>query len=239
VLVAAEAAFAEGVRLREDAGSARLQFARAAEEYEELRRRGVNNPALYRNLGHAYLLAGDLPRAILTYRHGLQQVPGNRALQEDLAVARGMVVHGAAGHFGQPPELAPWRPPLSWSVWAVAAALSYAIAWVCWTRWWMTRRRSLLALGTGAFMTALAVAVFAWIETQRAQEEAAHPVVVIATDDVRLRRGDGPHFPARYDTPLNRGVEARLLYRRGDWLQVVLSGGEVGWVPQADAATEP
>jgi hypothetical protein len=30
----------------------------------------------------------------------------------------------------------------------------------------------------------------------------------------------------------NRGVEARLLFARGDWLQIELAGGEVGWVPR-------
>jgi hypothetical protein len=237
VLQAAETAFAEGTRLREDAARARPQFAQAAECYEELRRRGVNSTALYRNLGHAHLLAGDLPRAILAYRHGLQESPGDRALQDDLAAARGLVVYSPPGHFGRPPELASWRLPLSWGAWAALAAVCYAAAWPCWTRWWMTRRSSLLSLGIGAFLAAVAAGTFGWIKAHRIQEEADYPVVVIAADDVRLRRGDGPYFPTRYPTVLNRGVEARLLYRRGDWLQVELSGGEVGWVADTDAVT--
>jgi hypothetical protein len=63
-------------------------------------------------------------------------------------------------------------------------------------------------------------------------------VVVIAADGVLLRKGNGPSFPPRFDTPLNRGVEASLLYRRGDWLQIELSGGEVGWVPAGSAVVE-
>ena len=30
--------------------------------------------------------------------------------------------------------------------------------------------------------------------------------------------------------PVNQGVEARLLFERDGWLQIELSGGEVGWV---------
>src|SRR5262249_34338620 len=55
---------------------------------------------------------------------------------------------------------------------------------------------------------------------------------------VRLRRGGGATSPPRYDTPLNRGVEARLLFARGDWLQVELAGGEVGWVPRRSVLIE-
>ena len=52
------------------------------------------------------------------------------------------------------------------------------------------------------------------------------------------RKGDGLAFPPRYGAPLNRGVEARLLFERGDWLQIELSGGEVGWVPRAYALVD-
>jgi hypothetical protein len=49
---------------------------------------------------------------------------------------------------------------------------------------------------------------------------------------VLLRRGDGLAFPPRYYTPINRGVEARRLFERGGWVQIELSGGEIGWVPR-------
>jgi hypothetical protein len=57
--------------------------------------------------------------------------------------------------------------------------------------------------------------------------------VVIARDGVLLRRGNGVVFPPRYDTPVNRGVEGRLRFERGGWVQIELSGGEIGWVPRA------
>jgi len=47
-----------------------------------------------------------------------------------------------------------------------------------------------------------------------------------------LRTGNGLSYPPRYETPLNQGVEARLLHARGAWLQIELSGGEVGWGPR-------
>jgi hypothetical protein len=47
---------------------------------------------------------------------------------------------------------------------------------------------------------------------------------------VLLRKGDGAAYPPRYETALNKGVEARRLYERRDWSQIELSGGEIGWV---------
>ena len=47
-----------------------------------------------------------------------------------------------------------------------------------------------------------------------------------------LQRGNGTSYPRHPDVPtLPAGLEARVLHRRGDWLQVRLATGEVGWVP--------
>src|SRR5439155_1704350 len=66
------------------------------------RRRGAHNPILYRNLGHAHLLAGELPEAILAYRRGLRLDPANGDLQNGLAAAHSQVLYAPDG-FGRPP----------------------------------------------------------------------------------------------------------------------------------------
>ena len=67
--------------------------------------------------------------------------------------------------------------------------------------------------------------------TERAEQaENARPLVVIIDDGVLLLKGDSEAFPPRYDTTVNRGVEARLLFERNGWLQIELTGGEVGWI---------
>ena len=83
---------------------------------------------------------------------------------------------------------------------------------------------ALIALGLerGQFLTVLAV--------REARNTSTAPLAVIADDGVLLRRGDGLSYPARYETPVNRGVEARVLTERRNWLQIELSGGEIGWV---------
>jgi hypothetical protein len=53
-----------------------------------------------------------------------------------------------------------------------------------------------------------------------------------------LRKGNGEAFPPWFDSGLNRGVEATLLYQRDDWLQIELVSGEVGWVHRRDVVVE-
>jgi hypothetical protein len=227
----AEAAFAEGVRMHEDAAAARPHFRQAAECYEELRRRGAGSPALYRNLGHSWLLAGELPRAVLTYRQGWRRWPFDRGLRGDLADARKQVVLAATSSLGRPPADPLWWPPAAAVPVTAGAAVLYTLACLSVTRWWMTRRTLLLAVGSGALMAAATMGVVAVLEVRGADDARAHPLVVIAEDGVLLRRGDGPHYPPRYaSTPVNHGVEARLLFQRDNWLQIELAGGEVGWI---------
>jgi hypothetical protein len=234
----AEEEFAEGVRLRSSAEKARPHFRAAATYYEELRRRGANNPLLNRNLGNAYLLAGDLPRAVVNYHRGLRLAPADPALRESLARAREMVAYPREGNFGRPPDDArpSWLPALS-PRWLFAGALGlYVLACGCLTRWRMVRRGRILAVGVAALLGAGLLGAALLVE--QAGRETKRPLVVIAEDDVLLRKGNGLTYPPRYETSLHRGVEARLLFVRGGWLQIELAGGEVGWVPRSAGLVE-
>jgi tetratricopeptide (TPR) repeat protein len=229
-------AFERGLARRQKGEKSRALFAEAIADYEELRRRGARNALLERNLGNAHLLAGDLPRAILAYRRGLRLAPADRVLRRNLAHARARVLHLAGSGLGRPPDdLRPaWLLSAPRSLFALAVA-AYACLWACLTRWYMVRRARWLVLAALALVVAAGPALLLVIE---AHLESRRPVVVIAANGVLLRKGHGRSFPPRFDTPLARGVEASLLFQRDGWLQIELSGGEVGWVHADDAVVE-
>jgi hypothetical protein len=232
VAARAEAAFNEGVARKDAAETARPHFHEAARLFDELRRRGASNPDLYRNLGNSQLLAGDLPGAILSYRRGLRLAPADRALRANLAGARELISYPSLGALGrQPPdERPPWLPRVRGDWYLRGAILCYALAWIGFTRWLMTRRGALLGLAAGALALAAVLTLLVVGAAREADADTAYPLVVIADDGVLVRKGDSLAFPPRYDAPVNRGVEARRLFIRGDWLQIELAGGEVGWV---------
>ncbi len=234
VLRQAEEVFAEGVRLREEPEQARPLFRRSADLFEELRRRGAANPALFRDQGNACLLADDLPGAILAYRRGLQLRPNDAALQELLAAAREQVVYKQPGPLARPPVQSrpPWLPRLPLLVGSLLVWAFYTLAWLSLARWRMVRRQSFLLLGLAAITLTALLANVVIVEAAQQHDWEARPLAVIAQDGVLLRKGNGLAYPRRYETPLNRGVEARLLFERGDWVQIELSGGETGWVPR-------
>jgi hypothetical protein len=239
----AEAAFNEGIRLAANRpNDARGCFGCAAALYEKVYDNGAANPALFRNLGNAYILAREndnpqddsLARAILAYRQGLRLDPSDRALQRHLEFARQQVIYPPPGTFGVPPveHRPPWLPRWPGLLLALAAA-SYSFAWLALARWYMVRSSNWLTV-TVCLGIAMALFLAAFgVEVWQIRDEARHRVAVIARDDVRLLVGNGPRYPARYETALNRGVEARVRHDKGRWLQIELSGGEIGWVPRS------
>jgi hypothetical protein len=233
----AATAFAEGLRRLQAGERSRAQFQAAVAACEELRRRGASNALLYRNLGNARMLAGDLPGAILAYREGLRVEPGDFVLRQNLAAARERVAFPEGSLLGRPPEdVRPgWLARLG-AGWVLGLSLlAYTGGWLALARWLMRRRRA-------ALLTALALLVPGTggvaLLLHRDAAGRERPIVVLAADGMRLRKGNSVLFPPRYETPLNRGVEAELLFRRGGWLQIELAGGEVGWVPARQALVE-
>ena len=173
-----------------------------------------------------------MPRAILSYRRGLRMAPTDPGLQAGLAEARRRVVYAGAGGFGRPPadSRPPWLPRLGPEAVFADLAACYVGGCLCAMRWLMTRRGGLLISAVVALFAAVALAAVATATVQSNREKREHPLVVVAEDGVLLRKGDGMAYPPRYETALNKGVEARRLYERGDWSQIELAGGEIGWV---------
>jgi tetratricopeptide (TPR) repeat protein len=236
----AETAFRAGAEARDNPDQARPLFRTAAFCYEKLRQRGAANAALYRNLGNCYLLAGDLPRAILSYRRGLRLAPADQNLRSQLAYARLRVAYPDAGDFGRPAvdNRPPWLPYFSAKQRLLFFLCTYSLGWLGIVRWWMVRRPALLTTGLMMFGLAMLAAASLALEEWNMRQEAQHPLVVITADKVAMRKGNGRLYPPRYATPLQRGVEARLGLQRGSWLQIELAGGQLGWIPRSAALVD-
>lgn len=231
LLAKAEQAFHQGVV--SDLDESRRFYIQAAGQFEELRQRGIANPDLYRNQGNAYLLAGDLPRAIVAYHRGLRLSPNDEELRANLTYCRDQVVYPASGNLGRPPvdHWPPWLPRPTMGSLFFVTLIAYSLFWIGITAWWATRRNELMTLAVIALVVSLlGGAGLMWLDRE-SRHDHDHPLVVIAKDGVLLRRGNGLSYPTVAEQPLNQGVEARLRFYKGDWIQIELAGGEVGWMP--------
>ena len=66
---------------------AKSEFQQAADSYESLIQRGINNGYLYYNLGNTYIRLGKIGPAILNYMNAQKLIPRNENLQANLNFA--------------------------------------------------------------------------------------------------------------------------------------------------------
>src|SRR6266487_112929 len=199
ILDHAHAAFQLGVKLRGSSGESK-QFQLAADYYEELRRRGVQNPALFLNLGNAYLLADNVPKAILNYRRGLLLDSNYHQVRANLAYARDQVIYASQDRFARPPESLwpPWLPRWTPGVSLGATFLFYVIAWIGLAYRWAFRLGNWPWLpGIGA-AGVFCFAIIFFLQTQVEKTEAEHPAVVISADQTYLHKGNHSLYPHAY-----------------------------------------
>jgi hypothetical protein len=234
VLMDTSKAFAEGVELRGDAVRARPKFARAARGYDELWARGYRNPVLALNRARAHRLAGDLSGAIVAFHDGLAVARYDRPLRTGLEEARAAVAYPHEGDLA-----AQCRPrPRGTIGTRMSPAEAYAAAGLVWllaclgaARFAMTRVVGWLVFA-GFWLACLGLLGGLWAHDWRLRERDEGRPPVVVRDDVVLRKGNAEGYPARLESRLPRGVEARELTRRGGWVQVELAGGAVGWLPE-------
>jgi tetratricopeptide (TPR) repeat protein len=227
-LALAEHAFDKGLSAMERPGEARRYFRQAAMLYEELERDGIRNSDLYLNLGNAEYLAGNVGSAILAYWRGLRVSPNDVGLHEALQYAREKTDYGSSAR----PATTSWPRwlPYPGSVaFMILAWLTYAFGWLALARR-TVNRSGIVWVFVFWTIAALALVISVAHEIQQTRDHRS-PLVVVNADHVPFCRGNGEAYPRHDEMPtLNQGMEARRLYERGDWLQIQLPGGQVGWV---------
>jgi hypothetical protein len=190
-------------------------------------------PAEHADRGKAAVVAGHLPDAILAFRHGLAEHPGDRELGDLLEAARDLVPYPPAADATE--RLRP-DPPSAWVRWVGAweltaagvgfaglFALGFAARLTTRPRWAVP----VVLLGLVGFVAV--VGVLAW-----PRSGGGEWAVVRAEKGVALRTGNADSYPSRTAFPLPPGAEVTILRHRGGWAQVQLAGGAVGWLREGE-----
>lgn len=208
--------------------NARALFATAASEFEELVARGYESAALYRDLGHASLRAGDPLRALLAYAVALRLDPCDDRARRAAAVARkaaGLESEGDDGGW----EIAMDARCLVTRLGVRPALVLYALGCALVGVGRLGGRRRWVRIGfVLAGPAALLAVLSAW------PRPLSCPLIVV--QEVMPRRGDGPSYPPRRHAPLRRGDQGECLTRRGAWVQAEFGDGSVGWLPATATA---
>lgn len=210
----------------------------AIETYEAIRDLGVEDGALYYNLGNAYFKAGHLGRAILNYERALRLMPGDQDTRANLAFANELVSEAV--------EPLPLPLFIGWMVdlyqrlrpgfLAEILSLAFLLGGVCATmllldRWPGLRRTATTGLAVCATLALVAGSCLA----AKLYSESSRIEAIVVTENAYVRSGPGESSPRLAE--IHEGLKLRVVGDREGYAQVSLANGLTGWIPKEQIET--
>lgn len=224
---AQNAFFDEGNRLYQ-AGD----FDGALDRYRRILDAGLESGDLHYNIGNTYFRLGELGPAILHYERARRLMPGDDDLLANLALARSLT----ADEIVPRPRfwlfrLVDWWVgllPRAGLLWLVALAWVTAVAGAA-----LVVLRPMARAGAWARRTALAAAavtvVFGVNLVVREMDLGAAAEAIVMADEAQVQSAPSDD-PALRIFAVHEGAKVRMDRRSGDWVEIVLEDGSVGWM---------
>jgi tetratricopeptide (TPR) repeat protein len=228
----ANQAFEQGAALLDtDKAKAHAHLDEAIEGYRSLiDDDGITNPKLYYNLGNAYMMEGDLGRAIVAYRRASRLNSEDENLRANLAYARSRVETS----FRTDEASRVYRALLGWQngipirARLAAFVVLFGVGWLIGLiRLTEAGRRALprWAMVVALVLSALPAASLALTAERRGTVQG-----VVVADAATGRKGPETSYEPSFTRDLSGGVEFRLLESRPGWVYVRLPDGRTTWL---------
>jgi tetratricopeptide (TPR) repeat protein len=229
-------AFRQANSTTEDTDKANSFYEKAILGYEKIIREGhTENPKLYYNLANAYLLKGDIGRAILDYKRAEKLDKSDSDIQKNLAFARSRRVDKVEIKTEKQilQTLVFWHYDFSMRTKFVVTCVCFAVFCLVLTVMIWSGRNALLT----TTMIVSVVLLFCFIGSLAVDEysQAAKLSGVIVSPEVVAYQGDGQNYPPSFKAPLHAGTEFELIERRPGWFHIKLADGSDGWIQQNTA----
>lgn len=224
---AQNAFFDEGNRLYQ-AGD----FDGALDRYRRILDAGLESGDLHYNIGNTYFRLGALGPAILHYERARRLMPGDDDLLANLALARSLT----ADEIVPRPRfwlfrLVDWWVgllPRAGLLWLVALAWVTAVAGAALVVLRPAARAGAWARRT-AFAAAAVTVVFGVNLVVRELDLGAAAEAIVMADEAQVQSAPSDD-PALRIFAVHEGAKVRMDRRSGDWVEIVLEDGSVGWM---------
>jgi len=208
-------------------------YAEAALIYEEQLAFGVQDSALYYNLGNAYFQQGDLGRAVLNLERAAQLNPRDADIQANLELVRGQTTELFAAEEA-PGPVTVLADATGWLTQNETAVLVLAL-WFLFIFLVLGRRQAesdrARRLFQSAAIVVLVVLLISGISlASRGFMEQTQPSGVVVSPSVAVSSGPGAEFVTEFT--VDGGTAVHVAEQQGKWLRLALpDGAEASWVP--------
>ncbi len=230
-LSAQRALFDEGNRLYQEG-----DFSAAAGSYRAVLEGGFESAEVYYNLGNAHFRLGDVAQAVLNYERAARLDPANEDVRANLVLVTQMLQDRIEPlpRFWVLSVFEWWMAlvPREWLVGAVAVC--YIVLGLTAVLLVLGRSggRRAAALRRLAYAGAVATLVLGGTLLVRETGWAVPEQAVVMAAEARVLSAPSEEGGLTVFT-LHEGTRVRIDRRAGEWAEIVLADGKVGWLPLA------
>ena len=205
----------------------------AIDYYKQVADAGFESPELFYNLGNAYFKLNDYPHAILWYERARRLDPGNEDIDYNLNVANSKI----ADKIDPLPDLFYVR--WYWSIvnlfpintWAIQTIVCFILTLVAISLYFISRRLFLRKTGFRAAILFLALTLFILLFSVSGYHrmKTLHEAIVF---DPTITVKSSPDEKSVDLFVIHEGTKVQLLDKIGEWYEIRIANGSVGWLPK-------
>lgn len=210
-------------------------YQQAIDLYEQVLKQGVESAELYFNLGNAWYRRGEMPEAVLYYEKARLLQPRDEEIQHNLRIATQLT----GDEIEAVPEffLTQWRKTLmhalSVDTWALLGLIAFAISMAGLALYFGTvyARRKRLGFTVAVAFFLLAAASLS-LGAGLKNELTSHKQAIVFTPSVTVRSAPNEQSTSLF--VVHEGTKVDIQETSGNWYEIRLANGEVGWLRQDD-----
>lgn len=210
------------------------EYQKAADLYESLTKDGYNSADLYYNLGNAYYKAGENAQAILNYERALLYAPNDADLKTNLEIAKLKTVDKI-----DPVEkifIYNWidsvRNMNTSNQWAAIAVVAFILFLGCFALYFIGGKVWMKKI---AFFSAILLFILILFANSAASAQKERLVnrdyAIVFAKSITAKS-----TPADSGTDLfvlHDGTKVKVKSKVGEWYEVELADGNIGWIPSS------
>jgi tetratricopeptide (TPR) repeat protein len=213
------------------------EYQKALEGYHQIEASGMVSASLYYNLGNSYYKLGEIGKAILFYERALRLDPGDEDIRSNLVMAN----QATLDKIVSPPQfaLARWLRRILYlfsfsNLLTACIAIYYVLAglWIARILRPTERVRKLVLRGVLVlslpFVLLVATATAQWVDSH------IHVEGVVQVSELHVL--SSPDEGSSEVFVIHEGTKVRIDEGAGEWFQIVLLDGKVGWVRSENIA---
>ena len=211
------------------------EFHEAAEIWTSLVASGYSSADLLYNTGNAYFKCNDIPSAILYYEKALMLKPFDEDIRYNLEIARTHVVDD----FESIPELflVRWFRMVSLvkssDYWAISSIILFSLFLAMVLLWLLSARRPIKKAGFSMAIVFLFISLFTVsLSLQSRPLKTKKGGAIVFSSAVTGKSSPGDEGKELF--VIHEGTRVRIEEQVGEWYEIRLSDGNLGWIHSSD-----